>query len=149
MKNCLLIFFLNLFFIISCSSDDSNDYNFNKTLLYGKWYFQNICPSQNQLILHENGNYTRIYSNDFCDENMHNTYKYSGTYSVKSDNIRINQLSEELLEEGENHPPTDNLSVTKIHSKIIELSAEKLVIEYKNKNNTINEIFYVYWRLER
>jgi hypothetical protein len=114
-------------FFLSCSSDD--DTSIDLSLLYGQWFSTNTCPSQNNITLNGSGNYVRIRSGNSCEENLNDTYQYTGQFTVNGINISFNQQTETLVEEGEIETTTDIIEVELISQKITQLTETELTIE--------------------
>ena len=148
MKKILLT--VNVLILFCCtSSDDSISQTIELDLLYGQWYDSSLCNAQNSLLLNSNDGYIRTSSGNTCDMNVNDTYRYSGNFIVNANNIVFNQLTEELIEEGNvNSVPVEE-DATLLHAKIIELTLETLVIEFKIRNNISGQETFSFWNLEK
>lgn len=145
MKN-KLIFTLMFLTVLSCSSDDKNTPSVDVSLLYGQWFHINLCPNQNNLVLNNNGTYVHTYSGNFCDNNDNDTYQFTGTYIILGNNITFNQISEEIIENGDAINTPVSVFSTLIHQKIIVLEENELIIERKFK---IDQYFYNNWHFTK
>ncbi|WP_299523488.1 hypothetical protein [Winogradskyella sp.] len=113
--------------IFSCSSDDGP--SIDLSLLYGQWFSTNTCPSQNNITFNNNGSYIRIGSGNSCEENLNDTYQYTGQFNVSGNNISFNQQTETLIEEGEGNLSVDTFPVELISQKVTILTESELTIE--------------------
>ena len=98
-------------------------------LLYGQWFNNNICPTQNNLVFNNDYSYIRTYSGNSCDANEYDTYQYTGTYTIDGNSIAFNQQTEMIIEEGTANPLTMTELVKLINQKIITLTETELTIE--------------------
>jgi len=114
--------------LISCTSDEHTP-SINIALLYGQWFNNNICPTQNNLVFNNDGSYIRTYSGNPCDANENDTYQYTGTYTIDGNSIAFNLLTGMVIEEGTANPLTDSELVKLINQKIITLTETELTIE--------------------
>jgi hypothetical protein len=133
-------------FLSSCSSNGESEPPINKSLLYGQWFHVGLCTGQNNMVFNSNGTYVHTYSGNTCDNNENDTYRFTGTYTITGNRIAFNQVTEEIIEEGDiiNTPITD--FTTLIHQKIIVLKENELVIERKFNNG---QDFYNNWHFTK
>lgn len=61
MKNKIVILLTCI--CLSCSSDDDSP-SFDMNLLYGTWYFENLCKPQNNISFDKQGTVIWQYSNN-------------------------------------------------------------------------------------
>lgn len=139
MKKLLLLITVFVI-IISCSSDD-NETSLNINLLYGTWNRDSeyLCPNQNNITFNEDDTYVKISSGNSCDNNENDTYQYTGTYELSSNNIRFNQLTQTVIEGGSGTSISDFETIELISQKIIILTETQLVIERVTRNEISNE----------
>ena len=114
--------------LISCSSDNHTP-SIEVALLYGQWFDNRVCPTQNNLVFNNDGSYIRSYSGNPCDANENDTYQYTGTFTIDGNSIAFNQQTEMIIEEGTANPLTDFDIVKLINQKIITLTKTELTIE--------------------
>jgi hypothetical protein len=119
---CLLINF------ISCSKD-KDEPTIDLDLLYGQWFSSNACATQNSLVFNSDGTYVRRYSGNTCDNNVNDTYQYEGRYIINGNNIRFNQQSETIVEEGDVTSSLDFEDIELISQKIVLLTDTELIIQ--------------------
>ena len=134
--------------VASCSSNDEDNEQptINLALLYGQWFHIDLCPTQNNLVLNNNGNYTHTYSGNTCDNNENDTYQSTGTFSISGDEIFFNEQSEAVIEEGEGNGTTIGDFTTLIYQKIILLTDTQLIIERKFNNG---QDYFNNWHLTK
>ena len=141
MKKTLLLVMLLALFSCSSSDDNNNDEpSFDVNLLLGQWYRVDMCIERNSLLLNQDFTYIKNSSADVdCNMNEHNTYQYTGIFSVSNDDISFNQLTEEVIIEGTTISVDDFELTTLIYTKIAQLDENSLVINRKFKNNASGE----------
>lgn len=149
-KFIMIVIIIALVSFNSCSTNDDNpSQSLDLTLIYGQWFDVDLCNTQNNLVLNQDNAYIRVYSGNTCINNDNDTYMRTGNYTISGDNINFNQLTEELIEEGDVITVPVVNDATLLHSKIIELTDIRLVIEFKIRNNVTGEEIFSYWNLEK
>lgn len=113
----------------ACDSDDDAP-TIDRQLLLGQWFRTGLCFTQNSITFNEDGSYVRTASsNEDCDENLNDTYQYTGTYSVSGITLNLNQQTETIIEIGTANLPTQSANVALARQNITLLTENKLVIE--------------------
>ena len=132
--------------LISCSSNEDKAPSIDVSLLYGQWFRDNLCESQNNLVFNSDGTYIHTYSGNTCDNNENDTYKEIGTFTTNGNNITFNQISTEIIEVGEDISITTPGFYLLVYEKITFLNENKLFIERKFSDG---QDFYDNWSFNK
>lgn len=131
--------------LFNCSSDDEGT-NLDLNLLHGQWYRVGLCAEQNSVLLNADGTYESFSSGAIdCDDPEPDTYKFTGTYTIRGNFYIGTELTRELVIDGTSITEFD-FPNPNIKNEIIELTENTLVIKvYENREDNL---IYIYGEFE-